>query len=137
MDNFALNKALNHFNVNEDEFMEIYNKYIYHQITIEEHYAKEKVMPEIEKWLSKHEDNSIIMKLKDTACYSHGGWCEDCNEINVSIYGEKIYYEPSLTYDWGEDRVYLEEHEVEFGNVSKLIFEDSYGDFVKELIINN
>ena len=136
MDNFALNKALNHFNVNENEFMEIYNKYIYHQITIEEHYAKEKLIPEIEKWLLEHEHNTIIMKLKDTACYSHnGGWCEDCDEIKVTInYRKEICYSPELMYEWGEDRVYLEEHEVEFENVSKLIFEDYRGNEVKQLI---
>jgi hypothetical protein len=139
MDKFSLNKALNHFNINESDFMEIYNKYQYNQITIEEHYAKEKIMPEIEKWLSEHEDNRIIMELKENAYYSHhGGWCEDCNEINVTIsYRKEICYEPNLTYEWGEELVYLEEHQVDFTNVSKLIFEDSRGDIVNELIINN
>jgi hypothetical protein len=117
--------------------MEIYDKYLYHQITIEQHYAKEKLMPEIEKWLSEHEQNSIIMKLKDDACYSHhGGWCEDCNEINVSIsYRKEIIFAPDLTYEWGEDPVYLEEHEVDFENIAKLIFEDDRGNEVKQLII--
>jgi hypothetical protein len=137
MDNFSLNKALDHFNINRNEFMEIYNKYHYHQITIEQHYAKEKVLPEIEKWLSEHEHNTIIMKLKETACYAHNdGWCQDCNEIRVGLgYWEKICYEPNLTYDWGEDAVYLEEHEVDFENISKLIFEDYRGNEVKQLII--
>ena len=137
MDNFSFKKALNHFNINEDDFMEIYNKYMYHQITIEQHYAKERIMPEIEKWLSEDENNSIIMKLKEDACYAHnGGWCEDCNEIYVSIsYRKEIYYKPDLTYEWGEDCVYLEEHEVDFENIAKLIFEDYRGEEVKQLII--
>ena len=140
MDNFSFNKALNHFNINEDEFMEIYNKYQYNQITIEQHYAREKVMTEIEKWLSENEDNSIIMKLKEKAYYSHhGGWCEDCDEIQVTMQynyllkEKEICYAPDLTYDWGEDRVHLEEHEVDFENISKLIFEDDYGKVVKQL----
>jgi hypothetical protein len=137
MDEFSLNKALNHFNINEDEFMEIYNKYQYHQITIEQHYAKEKVLPEIEKWLSEHEHNRVIMELKETAYYSHnGGWCEDCNEIQVTNnYKNDILFKPNLTYDWGEEPVYLEEHEVDFENISKLIFEHQRGYEVKQLII--
>jgi hypothetical protein len=137
MDNFSLNKALDHFNINRDEFMEIYNKYQYHQITIEQHYAKEKVLPEIEKWLSKHEDNRVIMELKETAYYSHnGGWCEDCNKIAVTNnYKNDILFKPSLTYDWGEEPVVLEEHEVDFENISKLIFEHERGYEVKQLII--
>lgn len=136
MDNFSFNKALNHFNINEDDFMEIYNKYQYHQLTIEQHYAKEKIMPEIEKWLSEHENNTIIIRLKEKACYAHnGGWCEDCNEINVTIsYRKEICYEPNLTYSVWEDAVYLEEHEVDFENVAKLIFEDYEGSEVKQLI---
>jgi hypothetical protein len=137
MDEFSLNKALNHFNINRDEFMEVYHKYQYNQITIEEYYAKERILPEIEKWLSKHKHNRVIMKLKESACYSHnGGWGEDCNEINVTInYRKEICYEPNLTYEWREDSVYLEEHEVEFENVGKLIFEDETGKEVKQLII--
>lgn len=138
MDKFSLKKALNHFNIKESDFMEIYNKYQYNQITIEEHYAKEKIVPEIERWLFEDENRSITMELKHNASYNHnGGWCEDCNEINVSSYRKEILYAPNLTYDWGEEHVYLEEHEVDFTNVSKLIFEDSRGDIVNELIINN
>lgn len=135
MDNFSFKKALNHFNINEDEFMEIHDKYLYHQLTIEQHYAKEKIMPEIEKWLSEHKDNRIIIKLKEDACYAHnGGWCEDCKEIYVSIsYRKEICYEPGLTYEWGEDPVYLEEHEVDFENIAELIFEDYRGEEVKQL----
>ena len=133
MDNFAFNKALNHFNINEDEFMAIYHKYEYNQITIEEHYAKEKVMTEIIKWLSEDEDNTVIMELKIATYYSHNnGWCEDCKEINVTMsFNKEICYAPDLTYDWGEKPVYLEEHEVNFENVSKLNFEDSRGIIVK------
>ena len=92
-------------------------------------------MPEIEKWLSEHENNTIIMRLKEKACYAHnGGWCEDCNEINVTIsYRKEICYEPDLTYEWGEDPAYLEEHEVDFENIAKLIFEDYEGSEVKQL----
>ena len=124
MDSFSLKKALNHFNINEDEFMQIYNKYIYHQITIEEHYARERIMPEIEKWLSEHEQNRIIMKL---------GVYGDINVWND--YGEEICYSPDLDYDWGEKLVYLEEHEVKFENVIKVVFEDHRGNEVKQLNI--
>lgn len=140
MDKFSLNKALNHFNINESDFMEIYNKYQYNQITIEEHYAKEKIVPEIEKWLSEHEDNTVIMKLKDEVSYTHiGGWCEKCTEIKVNVeYNcylreREISYHPNLTYEWGEQRVELTEHEVDFLNVGELVFEDSRGNIIKTI----
>jgi hypothetical protein len=137
MDNFAFKKALTHFNINENDFMDIYNKHTYHQFTIEEHYAREKVIPEIEKWLSEHEDNRVIIKLKQDACYAHKGfWCEDCDEIYALIsYTKEIYYAPNLTYEWGEEHVYLEDHEIDFENVGKLIFEDERGNEVKQLIL--
>lgn len=136
MDKFAFNKALNHFNINEDEFMGIYNKYLYHQITIEEHYAKEKVMPEIEKWLSENEDNSIIMKFKHSINCNHlDGSMDEYNEIQVTIsYRKEICYAPDLSYEYAEKHVYLEEHEIDFENVAKLIFEDERGNKVKQLI---
>lgn len=140
MDKFSFNKALNHFNISESDFMEVYNKYQYNQITIEEHYAKEKIIPEIEKWLLENEDNTVVMELKEDACYSHhGGWCEYCKEIQVMIQynyflkEKEICYAPDLTYEWGEDTVYLNEHQVDFTNVSKLIFEDSRGDVAKTI----
>lgn len=136
MDNFSFNKALNHFNINEDDFMKIYNKYQYHQITIEQHYAKEKWLPEIEKWLSKNENNRVIIKLKEEACYSHnGGWCEYCKEIYAEInHYKEILFFPDLTYEYSEDHVCLKEHEIDFENIAKLIFEDDRGSEVKQLI---
>ena len=131
MDNFAFNKALNHFNINEDEFMEICNKYDYNQITIEQHYAKEKIMPEIEKWLSKDKDNSITMVLKNTM--------EDCynrpyDEIIVSLYEEIVFRLNSYFVEYSSDYVCVEEHQINFENIAKLIFEDASGSEVKQLI---
>lgn len=143
MDDFSFNKALNHFGINKDEFMAICKKYEYNQITIEEYYAQEKIIPELERWLSEHEDNTIIMKLKDEASYKHvGGWCEECTEIKVNmeynyyLREREICYHPNLSYDWGEQRIELKEHEVDFLNVGELVFEDHRGDEVKRLFIN-
>lgn len=143
MDDFSFKKALNHFGINKDEFMAICKKYEYNQITIEEYYAQEKIIPEIEKWLSEHEDNMVIMKLKDKVYYSHINGCdEDCKEIKVgnvyNYYSQKtrICYEPDLFYDWGEQRVELTEHEVDFLNVGELVFEDHRGNEVKKLFVD-
>lgn len=134
MDNFSFNKALNHFNINENDFMEICNKYDYNQITIEQHYAKEKIMPEIEKWLLEDENNSIRIELKTYVSFYHYGSYDEYNEICVSMSDKEICYSPDLTYEWGEPRIELEEHQINFENVSKLIFEDASGKEVKQLI---
>ena len=129
MDNFSLNKALNHFGIDKDEFMAICKKYEYNQLTIEQHLAKEKILPEIEKWLSEHDGNSIRIELKDR---------EDITALiapNYCSHQKEIFFYRDNDYAY-EKCVELTEDEVDFTYINKLIFEDYTGEQIKELSTN-
>jgi hypothetical protein len=91
----------------------------------------------IKEWLLEDEANSVLMKFKNKTYYYHYGWDEPCDEIRADFgYNQKVDYIPRLTYEWGEPLVELDEHQIDFKDVKKLIFEDYRGNEVKELVIS-
>ena len=117
--------------------METMNKLKYNHTTIMELLYDNEIKNKIKEWLLEHEDNCVLMKFKNEAYYYHYGWDEPCDEIRAVIgYNQKVGYSPCLTYEWSEPRIELDEHQINFKDVKKLIFEDYRGNEVKEWVVD-